>query len=220
MEKRFEAKNVASFDIDAEKCFTYECPNELPVKEGHLLGEELNAQAGFAQYRIGSKDAHSPQAVWVTSEPPKIATPLPEGLKGPNADLYWPVHGVPGTKGFELIEGLPKPTNYDYFVWKGVEPDLHPYGACYHDLENRLSTGVIEFLKSKDVHMVIVGGLAYDYCVGTTALQLLDANFIVFINEAACRGISPEGIQAMRKKLTANGCFFLNNASELKNFIY
>ena len=57
-----------------------------------------------------------------------------------NADLSWVSHCVPGTPGFELLDELPQPLDYDYFVWKGVEPDLHPYGACYHDLAEKRST--------------------------------------------------------------------------------
>lgn len=68
---------------------------------------------------------------------------------------------MPGTPGFELLDDLPAPLDYDYFVWKGVEPDLHPYGACYHDLAEKRSTGVIEFLRQNDVDLVLVGGLAW-----------------------------------------------------------
>lgn len=77
-------------------------------------------------------------------------------------DLRWPVQAVPGALGFELIDGLPKVTEYHYFVWKGVEADMHPYGACYHDFAGRMSAGVIDFLQARDVETVLVGGLATD----------------------------------------------------------
>jgi nicotinamidase/pyrazinamidase len=54
-----------------------------------------------------------------------------------------------GTEGFELLDGLPKPQQYDYFVWKGIESDLHPFGACYHDVSELRTTGVIEVLKHR-----------------------------------------------------------------------
>ena len=85
-----------------------------------------------------------------------------------------------------------------------VEPDLHPYGACYHDLHDKLSTGVIEYLKAHGVARVIVGGLALDYCVKTTALQLLKAGLQVVLHLPACRGISEEGgVQAVDELLKA-----------------
>ncbi|MBD4503332.1 isochorismatase family protein, partial [Xanthomonas citri pv. citri] len=77
-----------------------------------------------------------------------------------------------------------------FFVWKGVEPDLHPYGACYHDLAERRSTGVIEYLRQNGVSHVLVGGLALDYCVKNTALQLRRAGFEVLLYLPACRAIA------------------------------
>ena len=216
--KLLEKYHTASFDVDAQKCFTPLCPTELPVVDGQNIVDELNAQAMYARLRIGSKDSHSPYAVWVTTDPTQIATPLPQGKRTPNADLYWPVHGVPGTKGFELLDGLPNTCDYDYFIWKGMDPELHPYGACYHDLQNKLSTGIIEYLKNNYIQNVIVGGLAADYCVGTTAMQLLDAGFQVIFNKAATRGISEKGTEEMIEKLRAKlpiGAIIVDNADYL-----
>ena len=66
---------------------------------------------------------------------------------------------------------------------------MHPYGACYHDLHNKMSTGVIEYLKAKGIKNVIVGGLATDFCVYNTVMQLNDAGFKVYLTVDACRGI-------------------------------
>jgi len=208
-------KNIASFDVDAEKCFTPLCPKELPVENGHLIVNELNAQAKHAQFRIGSKDAHSPFAVWVTQDPAEIAKPIKN--PGPNADLKWTLHGVPGTKGFELLDGLPTPSEYDYFVWKGIEVDFHPYGACYHTMDEKLSTGVIEFLNSKNIHCVLIGGLALDFCVGITALQLSNAGFRVIVNKAATRGITDGGIQKMLVNLKDKGVEIIDSAIDINS---
>ncbi|EPL05397.1 nicotinamidase [Pseudomonas sp. CF161] len=186
---------TASFDVDAQKSFTPLCPDELPVAGGDRIGGELNFMASLASLRVGSKDAHSPQAPWVVAEHSQMLQPT--GLE--HADITWVSHCVPGTEGFTLLDELPTPYDYDYFVWKGVEPDLHPYGACYHDLHGKLSTGVIEYLRSQGVAQVIVGGLALDFCVKTTALQLAAAGFKVIIHLPACRAISEPGAeQAIR----------------------
>ncbi|UVM14564.1 nicotinamidase [Pseudomonas sp. B21-023] len=183
---------IASFDVDAQNGFTANAPQELPVPGGHLIAPALNTMAQRATLRLGSKDAHPANAAWAVAEPAQMLQPLAL----PNADLTWVSHCVPGTPGFELLPGLPAPIDYDYFVWKGVEPDLHPYGACYHDLAERRSTGVIEFLKVQQVQAIIVGGLALDYCVRTTALQLRRAGFEVLLYLPACRALSAEGAQA------------------------
>src|SRR5690606_30471871 len=154
---------VAAFDVDAQKGFTPLCPDELPVPEGHLIVGELNAQARFAATRVFSKDAHPANPSWLaTPEHPTLSP-----IEGANMDVRWTRHCVPGTAGFKLLDGLPAVCEYDYPVYKGVEPDMHPYGACYHDLGDRVSTGVIEFLKARLVETVLLGGLATDYCVKT-----------------------------------------------------
>ena len=204
---------VASFDVDAQNTFTGLCPDELPVAGGTEIVDELNAQARYAQYRLGSKDAHNPKAIWVaTDEHPQL-----EPVAGDNVDVRWNVHAVPGTKGFELIAGLPHPANYDFFVWKGVELDMHPYGACYHDLAETLSTGVIEYLRCHDVKTVIVGGLATDYCVKDTALQLCRAGFHVILNKAACRGVAPDTTEAALAQMASAGIDVVTDAAEIDN---
>ena len=50
-----EKKFIASFDIDVQNTFTPICPNELPVVEGDLIADELNAQAKFASLRVASR---------------------------------------------------------------------------------------------------------------------------------------------------------------------
>ena len=202
---------VASFDVDCEYCFTPECPDEVPVPGGLDIVHELNAQAAYAAYRLGSKDAHSPRAHWVADEDHPPFSPI----EGNNMDVHWPVHAVPGTRGFELIRGLPDVTEYDFFVWKGVELDMHPYGACYHDHARTLSTGVIKFLHRSGVTTVLVGGLATDYCVKHTALELNDAGFRVVLNRAAARGVAADTTAEALQILSAEGVELIDSTAQL-----
>ena len=96
---------------------------------------------------------------------------------------------------------------------------MHPYGACYHDLKDTLSTGVIEFLKARGIKAVICGGLATDYCVKTTALQLARAGFTVILNLAACRGIAPDTVAAAIKEMQEQGIIIAENSAELQNLL-
>lgn len=207
-----EKSTVASFDVDAQKTFTPLCPQELPVPGGTEIVAELNAQAHFASLRLASKDSHSAQALWVAS----TAHPPLSAIAAPHMDCYWPVHAVPGTLGFESLSGLPAIADYDYVVWKGIELDMHPYGACYHDLNEKLSTGVLEFLHVRGICCIIVGGLATEYCVKTTALQLRRAGFEVVVNLAACRGLDSIAIEKAIQEMEALGITFIATASELQ----
>lgn len=205
-------KKVASFDVHTQKTFTPLCPDELPVPEGDQIVAELNAQAKKAFLRIGSKEAHHPHAIWVTHNPAEIGK---KPVIGDHVDVAWPPHSITGTRGFELLDGLPKVTDYDYFVWEGIELDLHPYGACYHDHHEKLSTGVIEYLQAHHISTVIVGGLATDYCVKTTALQLRRAGFEVIINLGACRGLAEKSMQLALQEMHSSGIQFVSFANDL-----
>jgi len=204
-------KKTASFDVDAQKGFTPLCPGELPVAEGDKIAQALNRQAKLASVRVGSKDWHNTNAVWLAGKDKPQFSPV----EGENVDIRWNPHCIGGTKGAELLDELPHPSKYNYFVWKGMEPDMHPYGACYHDLAGKSSTGVIEFLKSRGIDTVIVGGLATDYCVKRTALQLKNAGFNVIVNLAACRGISAPTITAAIDEMKNAGIHIIDNPDDL-----
>ncbi len=215
MKLNIPKSQIAAFDIDAQQTFTPLCPDELPVAEGDAIAGELNAQATFACLRVASRDAHSPNAVWIAG---KEHAPLTLVAGYEDSDLYWPAHAIVGTRGFEFIPGL-DPKAYAFQVYKGIEPDKHPYGACYHDLKDTLSTGVIEFLQAHGIKAVICGGLATDYCVKTTALQLAKAGFKVILNLAACRGIAPATISAAIEEMRAEGVIIIENSSVLKELL-
>jgi nicotinamidase/pyrazinamidase len=193
-----DRNHTASFDVDCQKGFSCDCPEELPVSGAKEIVRELNRQAKIAKYRIGSKDAHPQVAEWMCRYPLGNGQPT---KKLPYAPHQWVSHCVVGTEGFELLDGLPHPLDYDFFVWKGQEPDVHPYGACYHDQKERKSTGVIEWMKTREVHTVVLGGIATDYCLKTTAIQVAKAGFETYVNLKACRGIDPVMVERAKHQM-------------------
>ncbi|AUX62298.1 isochorismatase family protein [Simonsiella muelleri] len=207
---------IVSIDVDAQKTFTPLCPNELPVVGGDEIVNELNAQAKLANFRVMTKDAHSPHAQWLCDLPAEILQTT--GL--PDAPEKWVSHAMVGTYGFELLDNLPEETEYDFCVWKGVSPQLHPYGACFHDVRERLSTGLIEWLTVRGATVIIVGGLATDYCVKSTVLQLLrGGDWRVIVNQAACRGIAADTVAAAWDEMAAAGAIILDNAVAVAQYL-
>lgn len=176
---------TASHNVDPQNGFTPLCPDELPVEGGDTIVNELNKQNELVLFKTVSKDMHPSNAIWLANENKPQFSPV----DGENVDIAWNKHCMSGTFGAELLPGLPKMHEYDFFLAKGFEADLHPYSSCYHDLKKTISTGLIEWYKDKGVDTVIVGGLATNYCVGSTAIDLAKAGFNVILNLAACRGI-------------------------------
>lgn len=204
---------IASINVDPQKGFTPICPDELPVPGGDQIVPALLAQNAMADVLVGSSDAHSEHALFKVETAEEQFQPL----EYENTDCTFKMHCRPGTKGFELLDGLPAPTEYDYFVWKGVSPDLHPYGACYHDLKETLSTGVIEYLQCAGVTDVIVGGLATDFCVATTAKQLVKTGkFNVVLNVEGSRGISTDGVETQLVEMQKMGIVVAQTLQEVK----
>lgn len=202
-----------SFDIDIQNGFTLNCPEELPVCEADDIVAEINKSATKAKYRYASKDAHPSNAKWNASD--KLPQYSNVGL--PNVDIRWNQHCVVGTYGFELISGLPKMCEYDFFIYKGVERDMHPYSPCYHDLAKKISTGIIEKAKQDHISTFILNGLALNYCLGSAALDLKDAGFEVIVNLGATRGIgTEEEITNYIQMLKTKGIIIINSADELQ----
>jgi len=181
-------ERTASHNVDPQKGFTPLCPNELPVPDGDKIVDELNAQNNLVKYKTVSKDVHPANAIWLANENTPQFTPV----LGDNVDIAWNAHCMSGTIGAELIDGLPKMIEYDFFVSKGFEADLHPYSSCYHDLHKDVSTGLIEWYESRGISTVIVAGLATNYCVGETCKDLSNAGFEVVLNLGGCKGIGTE----------------------------
>lgn len=208
-------KKIASFDVDCQNGFTPLCPDELPVPDGHLIVDELNKNASFAFFRVGSKDCHPSNAIWLADE----THPQFSRVDAENADIRWNKHCMSGTFGAELIAGLPAVKDYDYFVYKGLEPDMHPYSACFHDYNKELSTGVIEWLLVNKIDTVIVGGLALDFCVFQTVVDLLQ-HFKVIVNLASTRPINQQDTKnIIIPNLKDLGAIVVENADEISKYL-
>lgn len=210
---QIDRNKTASLDVDPQRGFTPLCPNELPVAGGDEIAGELNSQSGFAAFRVVSQEDHPAEAPWVAKSPEEVLTPV-EG-DYPNLDVKWPSHCVVGSEGNLLIPGLPALDRYDLVVRKGYDPHKHPYGACYHDQAESESTGLLEWLRGHGVTTLVVGGLATDYCVKTTVLQLLKAGFRVIVNLGGCRGVDPVTSEAAIGEMRSAGSEFIASYHEL-----
>lgn len=211
--KQVYSPTLASLDVDPQCGFSGICPDELPVPGAEEIVPELDAQAEHAELRLASGDAHSKKSVWAATEKEPQFSPI-IGYK--DLDIRWKIHCVPGTLGFEFLPGLDA-RNYQFIAYKGIEPDMHPYGACYRDLADTLSTGLIEFLLVNHIENVVVGGLATSYCVKKTVLQLCQYGcFNVFVNLAACRDIPGSDTEASIREMKEAGAIIITSSKEIK----
>lgn len=210
---RLDIYHTASMDVDPQMGFSELCPSELPVPGALEIANELNKQASFGRIRCASKDAHPSNGIWIaTPTAPQFSL-----VAEPNVDIRWNRHCQVGTVGMNFLPGLPEPLVYNFIAYKGIEFNSHPYGACFADLKGTRSTGLIEFLKVNKIDNVILGGLALNFCVGTTAYQLKDAGFKVIVNLAATRGIevTPGACAEYINKLKNSGINVIENLDSI-----
>jgi len=98
----------------------------------------------------------------------------------------WPVHCVQGTPGAAFHPALRLPAAARVLS-KGDDPRRDDYSAATaHD---EAGTTLVELLREKGVREVWVGGLATDYCVKATVLDLLAAGFAVTLLADAIAGV-------------------------------
>ncbi|UOO81264.1 isochorismatase family protein [Uruburuella testudinis] len=113
-----------------------------------------------------------------------------------------------------FLPGLPCPADYHHEI--ETEGDEN-YSACFHDIGQSRSTGLLEWLFAQNTGTIIIGGLATEHAVRKTACQLkwYGDGWNVIVNLAACRGYTPEGIIHAVYSMRQAGVIVINNSSEL-----
>ena len=100
----------------------------------------------------------------------------------------WPVHCVRYTPGAELVPQLNK-KNIASCFFKGTDREIDGYSAFF-DNAHLKSTGLSEFLFSRQVDEIYIAGVATDYCVLYSTLDALELGFSVVVIIDACRPIN------------------------------
>ena len=101
--------------------------------------------------------------------------------------ILWPDHCAQGTSGAEFAPGL-NVEAIDHVVQKGTDVRIDSYSGFF-DNARRKSTGLEEYLRSKNVDAVDIIGLATDYCVKFTALDAVSLGFATRVLTEGVRGV-------------------------------
>lgn len=87
---------------------------------------------------------------------------------------------------------------------KGTDLNIDSYSAFY-DNGKLKSTGLTALLKKERIDEVVCVGLAFDYCVGFSALDAKEDGFSVSVVKDACRSIATTTEKEMIEKFQAKG---------------
>lgn len=133
---------------------------ELPVRDGERIIPHLNALVMQVEQVFTTQDFHPENTAHFGDEP--------------NFETTWPVHCVGGTPGAELHPELELAGAERFY--KGAEVlERGEDDTSYSGFNARRFTDekpLPEWLRDNKITEVVLGGLALDYCVRATALDL------------------------------------------------
>lgn len=125
--------------------------------------------------------------------------------------MMWPDHCVQGSFGSEIHADIERHQD-DVVVLKGTHLHADSYSAFF-DNNHVAQTELDSVLKSSGISRVICTGLAYDYCVGFTALDAKSLGYETFVVEDATRGVAPESTASMVDQLVSAGVTIISSKS-------
>ena len=187
------------------------CPGgALAVADGDAVIEPIHKIAPHFEHIILTQDWHTPHHYSFASvHPGKKPFEQIELSYGPQT--LWPDHCVQGTRGAEFHPGL-KLTKAELILRKGFHRTVDSYSAFFEN-DKTTPTGLAGYLRERGLARVFLAGLAYDYCVGYSALDARRLGFPAIILLDACRAIDLSGsVAAIEREFVAAGVELMNTA--------
>lgn len=122
----------------------------------------------------------------------------------------WPDHCLQGSPGadFHPLLNLNK---VDLIIRKGAHPAIDSYSAFLEN-DKTTPTGLTGLLRDRGITRVFLVGLAYDFCVGYSALDAVTDGFEAIILKDATRAIDLDGsVAIMEERFAAAGVQLVDN---------
>lgn len=187
--------NIASTDalliIDVQNDF---CPGgALEVRDGDAVIGAIHRIAPRFEHVILTQDWHpAGHLSFASAHAGKKQFEQIEVSYG--AQTLWPDHCVQGSVGAEFHPSLDL-TRAELILRKGFRREIDSYSAFFEN-DRTTPTGLAGYLRERGLTRVFLAGLAYDFCVGYSALDARELGFEVIVIRDACRVIDLNGSAA------------------------
>ena len=99
----------------------------------------------------------------------------------------WPVHCVQNTPGAEITPKLSLP-HAELLLRKGFRQDIDSYSAFVEN-DKHTRTGLAGYLRERELNRLFFVGLAFDFCVGHSALDAHRLGFEPIVLEDLTRAV-------------------------------
>ena len=183
---------IASTDvllvIDVQNDF---CPGgALAVRGGDEVIPVIHRLAPRFEHIILTQDWHSPHhASFAHAHAGKQTFETVVASYG--EQTLWPDHCVQGTWGAAFHPRLNLP-QAELILRKGFRPQIDSYSAFFEN-DRATATGLGGYLRERKISRVFASGLAYDFCVGFSAVDARRQGLDAVVIRDACRSINLNG---------------------------
>ncbi|KUJ24289.1 Isochorismatase hydrolase [Mollisia scopiformis] len=199
--------------VDLQEDF---CPpnGSLAVPNGRSIIPTVNTLLTLPfPLKIATKDWHpldhiSFAANHPSAEPFTSYTTItnPSNASETYTSRLWPVHCVQNTPGASLVSELDV-SKIDKVIEKGTIRDVEMYSAFYTPLKDPRvgDSGLAGVLREGGISDVFVVGLAFDYCVASTAVDAKAEGFTTWVVREGTRLVDASQWAETEKELEGKG---------------
>jgi len=233
--EQWVAKRRALIIVDVQRDF---CDGgSLAVPDGDSVIEPVNALRSRWNWDlvVHTQDWHPPDHVSFASNNEGAAVFSTVELDGIGPQVMWPDHCVQGSRGAEFHPSLETDVGLvlqagddvgsgpdasvdkrDIVVRKGTVREVDSYSGFGDASPDHVKekTPLAALLRSRGIDLVVVVGLAQDFCVSFTAQDASRAGFEVVMPLDCTRGITPEGV-SREMGLCGGGGVYLTESGDL-----
>lgn len=181
--------------IDVQNDF---CPGgALAVADGDQVIEPIHKIARDFRHVVLTQDWHpAGHSSFASSHPGRKPFEQMDLSYGPQT--LWPEHCMQQTLGAEFHPALHLP-QAELILRKGFRSEVDSYSAFFEN-DHTTPTGLAGYLKERGLRRIFLAGLAYDYCVGYSALDARRLGVPAIVVRDACRAIDLRGSVAQTER--------------------
>ncbi len=174
--------------IDVQNDF---CPGgALAVQAGDLVIPVIHRIAPRFEHVLLTQDWHpAGHSSFASSHSGKQPFEQIDLSYGPQT--LWPDHCIQGSRGAEFHPNLHLP-QAELILRKGFRREIDSYSAFFEN-DRATPTGLGGYLEERGITRVFLAGLAYDFCVGYSALDARRLGLAAVIVRDACCAIDLNG---------------------------
>ena len=189
------------------------CPGgALAVADGDAILDPIHRVAAKFQHIVLTQDWHPPgHSSFASAHPGKH--PFEQIAVSYGPQTLWPDHCVQGSHGAEFHPALHLP-QAELILRKGFRREIDSYSAFFEN-DRSTATGLAGYLRERNLTRVFLAGLAYDFCVGYSALDARRLGFEAIVLRDACRAIDLNGSVAKMEADFAQAGVRLMECSEI-----